>query len=220
MANKEDNVRILIIDDEADILFTIKEICDFCGYEAITTSSGREGYQLVKKNPPNMVIIDYHMPDWDGLTTVKKLNELNLNLPILVLTVDEQQETADKFISAGATDFSIKPIKAPDLIARIKMNLKIQSIQNEMIIKKEQVYLEKGISQATLNLIIEFLKTQEKEIPFEDITTGVNLAYQTVHRYIQYLQANDVIEVIPIYGNLGRPKNTYKLNPDYLKSEY
>ena len=217
MSRKEFSTKILIIDDEPDILFTIKEICDYCGYEALTASSGRNGYEMVKEHTPNMVIIDYHMPDWDGLTTVKKLSELDLNLPILVLTVDEQQETADKFISAGATDFSIKPIKAPDLIARIKMNLKIQSIQNEMLIKKEQIYLEKGISQATLNLITDFLKTQEREIPFEDITAGVNLAYQTVHRYIQYLQNNNMIDVIPIYGNLGRPKNKYRLNSRYLE---
>lgn len=217
MSSKESSVKILIIDDEPDILFTIKEICDYCGYDALTASSGRDGYKMVREHTPNMVIIDYHMPDWDGLTTVKKLSELNFNLPILVLTVDEQQETADKFISAGATDFSIKPIKAPDLIARIKMNLKIQSIQNEMLIKKEQIYLEKGISQATLNLITDFLKTQEMEIPFEDITAGVNLAYQTVHRYIQYLQTNNMIDVIPIYGNLGRPKNKYRLNSKYFK---
>lgn len=210
MSNTEP-IKILIIDDEPDILFTLKEICDFCGYEAITTTSGQEGLEILKKEKPHMVIVDYHMPVWDGLTTVKKMRHLNSEIPILVLTVDEQQETSDKFISVGATDFSIKPIKAPDLISRIKVNLQISEIQKMMSAKKEEVYLEKGICEATLRLITDFLARQSDEVTFEEITSGVNLAYQTVHRYIQYLQKNAFIEVIPIYGNLGRPKNKYKL---------
>lgn len=212
---KNEVVKILIIDDEPDILFTLKEICNYCGYEAITTTSGKEGYQIVQAQKPNMVIVDYHMPEWDGLTTVKKLNSLGYNLPILVLTVDEQQETADKFMLEGATDFSIKPIKAPDLIARIKVNLQIYEIQKQMMMKKEEIYLEKGISYATLKLITDFLQTQTEEVTFEEITIGVNLAYQTVHRYIQHLTKNDHLEVFPIYGNLGRPKNKYRLNPNF-----
>lgn len=204
-------VKILIIDDEPDILFTLKEICDFCGYEAITTTSGQEGYEIVKSELLNMAIVDYHMPGWDGLTTVKKLRSLIADLPILVLTVDEQQETCDKFIAVGATDFSIKPIKAPDLISRIKVNLQICEIQKMMTAKKEEVYLEKGICEATLRHVTDFLIKQNSEVTFEEITAGVNLAYKTVHRYIQYLEKNDFLEIIPIYGNLGRPKNKYKL---------
>lgn len=202
--------KIVIIDDDPDILFTLQEICHFCGYEAYTATSGQEGYEMVKTIMPSLVIVDYHMPGWDGLTTVKKIKNLERNVSILVLTVDEQQETADRFIEAGASDFSIKPIKAPDLISRLKMNLRIQSIEQTMDGKKEQVYLEKGISAATLKLITDFMEGQSEEVTFEDISAGVSLAYQTVHRYIQYLVENDLIEVIPIYGRLGRPKNKYK----------
>ncbi|GAU78463.1 two-component system response regulator [Fusibacter sp. 3D3] len=212
-------IKILIIDDEPDILFTLKEICDFCDYEAMTTTSGQEGYEIVKNELLDMVIVDYHMPGWDGLTTVKKLRSLKADLPILVLTVDEQQETCDKFIAVGATDFSIKPIKAPDLISRIKVNLQIHEIQKKMTAKKEEVYLEKGICEATLRHVTDFLVKQNAEVTFEDITAGVNLAYKTVHRYIQYLEKNDFLEIIPIYGNLGRPKNKYKLCDDFDPSK-
>lgn len=210
--NEEMNTKkIIIIDDEPDIQYTIKEICLHGGWEPMVAESGRQGKDLCKKYNPNLVIVDYHMPDWDGLTTVKKIREFNSVVSILVLTVDETQEIAEKFIEAGATDFAIKPIRFPDLISRIKINLRINEMQQEYQDEKKQVFIEKGISPATLSIICDFLKDRIEGQTIEAITKGVNLAYQTVHRYIQYLVEKGEIEVLPIYGQLGRPKNKYRL---------
>ena len=202
--------KILIIDDEQDILFTIQEICNFAGFDSITAKNGQEGYEAYKKFKPDLVIVDYHMPGWDGMTTVKKLKTLDEAVAILVLTVDERQEISDKFIEIGATDFAIKPIKAPDLIARINVNLKISQIQREAQRAKQMVFVEKGISNATLSLIENYMRGRTEEMTMEEISAGVNLAYQTVHRYIQHMLETNRVEVIPIYGQLGRPKNKYK----------
>ena len=209
--NKEKIPKIVIIDDEQDILYTIKEICMHGGWEAVTASSGRQGYELCEIHKPSLVIVDYHMPDWDGLTTVKNIRNLDSTVSILVLTVDERQEIAEKFIAAGATDFAIKPIKSPDLISRIKMNLRISEIQKKYAAEKRQVFLDKGISPATLSIICDFLREHEDGLTIDDITGGLNLAYQTVHWYIQYLIEYKKVEIVPIYGQLGRPKNKYKL---------
>lgn len=203
--------KIVIIDDEPDILYTIKEICLHGGWEAVTATNGKQGYELCRANMPNLAIVDYHMPDWDGLTTVKKIRELDNAVSILVLTVDERQETAEKFIAAGATDFAIKPIKSPDLISRIKMNLKINEVQKKYIEEKQQVYIDKGISPATLSIICDYFREKGEGLTIDEITTGLNLAYQTVHRYVQYLIEEKMVEIIPIYGQIGRPKNKYRL---------
>lgn len=203
--------KIVIIDDEPDILYTIKEICLHGGWEAETAPNGKQGYELCKMYKPNLAMVDYHMPDWDGLTTVKKIRQWDSAISILVLTVDERQEIAEKFITAGATDFAIKPIKSPDLISRIKINLRINEIQQKYIEEKHQVYIDKGISPATLSIIIDYIKEKGIGVTIDDITNGLNLAYQTVHRYIQYLIEEKMIEIVPIYGQIGRPKNKYKL---------
>lgn len=208
---KTDLSKIIIIDDEPDILYTIKEICNHGGWEAITANNGKKGFELCRLHRPNLAIVDYHMPDWDGLTTVKRIRQMDNSVSILVLTVDERQETAEKFIEAGATDFAIKPIKSPDLISRIKMNLKINEIQQKYIEEKHQVYIDKGISPATLSIICDYLKEQKEGLTIDEITTGINLAYQTVHRYVQYLLEEKQIEILPIYGQIGRPKNKYRL---------
>lgn len=203
--------KIVVIDDEPDILYTIKEICIIGEWNAITASSGSQGYELCKTHHPNLVIVDYHMAGWDGLTTVKKIRQLDASVSILVLTVDETQEIAEKFMEVGATDFAIKPIRAPDLISRIKINLKINEVQQKYIKEEKDVFIDKGISPATLSIICDYLKQQAEGLTIEEITSGINLAYQTVHRYVQYLLEKKRIEVVPIYGQLGRPKNKYKL---------
>ena len=203
--------KIVIIDDELDILYTIKEICLHGGWEVAAASNGKQGYELCKVYKPRLVLVDYHMPDWDGLTTVKKIRQMDNAISILVLTVDERQEIAERFIAAGATDFAIKPIKSPDLISRIKINLKINEIQQKYITDKQRVYIDKGISPATLSIIYDYFREQGKGLTIDDIAIGLNLAYQTVHRYVQYLIEEKKIEVVPIYGQLGRPKNKYKL---------
>lgn len=202
--------KIVIIDDEPDIQYTIKEICLYGGWNAVVAKSGMQGCELCKIHSPNLVIVDYHMPDWDGLTTVKKIRQFDRTTSILVLTVDERQEIAEKFIAAGATDFAIKPIKSPDLISRIKINLRINEIQMDYAKEKQQGFIDKGISPATLSIICDYLKEQREGLTIDEITGGVNLAYQTVHRYIQYLIEEGSIETLPIYGQLGRPKNKYK----------
>lgn len=201
--------KIIIIDDEPDIQYTIKEICLHGGFEPIIAKSGAEGYELCRTLKASLVIVDYHMPDWDGLTTVKKIRQLDNAVSILVLTVDERQEIAEKFMAIGATDFAIKPIKSPDLISRIKINLKINEIQNKYIEEKHQVFIEKGIGPATLSIICDYLEEQKQGLTIEEISKALNLAYQTVHRYIQYLTENSIIEIAPIYGQIGRPKNKY-----------
>jgi two-component system, CitB family, response regulator DctR len=212
MNNTKNTKKIIIIDDEPDIQYTIKEICLYGGWEPILAESGMQGYEMCKTHKPNLVIVDYHMPDWDGLTTVKKIRQVDSDVSILVLTVDERQEIAEKFMAVGATDFAIKPIKSPDLISRIKINLKINEIQQRYTKERHQIFVDKGIGPATLSIICDYLKEQTQGLTIEEITKELNLAYQTVHRYIQYLIEKGAIEVVPIYGQIGRPKNKYKLS--------
>lgn len=203
--------KIVVIDDEPDILYTLKEICLQGGWTAITAASGVKGYELFMEHRPNLVIVDYHMPGWDGLTTVKKIRQFDATVSILVLTVDETQEVAERFMLAGATDFAIKPIKSPDLISRIKVNLKINEVQQKYIKDKQSAFTDKGISPATLNIICDYLGLQSEGLTIDEITAGVDLAYQTVHRYIQYMIEEKKLQIVPIYGQIGRPKNKYKL---------
>lgn len=202
--------KILIIDDDADIRFTISEICSFAGWEPVEAADGFEGVAKFKAETPDLVMVDYHMPVKDGIETVAEIRKADPLAPVLVLTVDERQEIADAFLDQGATDFALKPIKAPDLIARIRINLQIGALQKRKQQQQEEVFVTKGISSSTLAIIEEFLKKQLESLTIEEITREVSLAYQTVHRYLMYLVEEERVICECDYGKVGRPRNRYR----------
>ncbi|WP_217424790.1 response regulator [Virgibacillus ihumii] len=201
------SITILIVDDNEDIRFTLTEICKSADWDVVEGSTGKEGAELFEKMQPDLVLLDYHMPDWDGLKATKELRNIDENTPIIILTVDERQEIANTFLQAGATDFALKPIKAPDLISRIRINLKIARLTAE----KENVFVEKGIRKTTLNSIKNYLVHQDAPSSIKEIQQALPIAYQTVHRYLYYLENQGEVEIISQYGKQGRPTNTYKL---------
>lgn len=202
--------KILIIDDNTDIRYTVSEICSFAGWEVETAVNGEDGLKKAIQYNPDIIIIDYHMPVMDGMQTVKKIRLLG-QTPIIVLTVDERQAVADEFLLSGATDFALKPIKAPDLIARVKVNLRVGELLKESIKRNEEVFITKGINPGTLKLIMDFMEQQATPLTIEEITVGIGLAYQTVHRYLLYLSSENKVESDSNYGKVGRPKNKYIL---------
>jgi len=201
------NIKILAIDDNVDILFAISEICKMKNWTPITALNGVEGISKFIKNKPDLVLVDYHLPIMDGIQVVRRLRKISDSVPIVVLTVEESQQIADKFLDAGASDFALKPIKAPDLIARIGVHLKLNKQG-----KISQLYDEyvKGISKNTLYIIVrELIKTDDFSNTME-ISKRTGLAYQTVYRYIQYLLEKDKLITHYHYGGRGRPEIQYK----------
>ena len=124
-------ISILAIDDEQDILYTLSAIGTAVGWKVYTESNSLEAMAKVASLKPDIILLDYHMPQQNGVLAVKKIRELDGTVPIIVLTIDGRQELADEFLAAGASDFATKPIKVPDLVARINVHLKLLAKQRE-----------------------------------------------------------------------------------------
>ena len=207
-------MRILIIDDDASIRYMLHEICEYAGWQALACANGREGVARFQREGADVVLVDYHMPELDGLATVQAIRKLDRQIPILVLTVDERQEIADRFLDEGATDFALKPVKAPDLISRIQLHRRLIELtqQNQESARKQQeeVYVTKGISSITLSHIVQYLSSCRQPCLIEEICKEVNLAYPTVYRYLVYLMKLGKVRTIVSYQKVGRPKNRYQ----------
>ena len=200
----KENVTILSIDDDPQICFALGELFKFQGWRAVSASDVVSGLEAFRRYTPDVVLIDYHMPGASGIEGVKLLRKQSASVPIIVFTIDESQTVADTFLAAGASDFALKPIKAPDIVSRIKLHLRLAG-QN-----RPEMVLSKGISSSTLDIIMAFLAEQSDYITANEIAGGSGLAYQTVYRYLQYLVQEKKVERVDIYGKVGRPKQVFR----------
>ena len=199
-------ITILVIDDDEQICFALGELFKFQGWRARSAHDVDSGLAAFRGERPDLVLIDYHLPRINGVEGVRRLRRLSPGVPILVFTIDESQEVADAFLEAGATDFALKPIKAPDIVSRVKLHLRLLQQAQE---HREPV-LAKGLSQGTLKLIGDFLEGQSDYLTANDIAEGTGLAYQTVYRYLQHMTQENRVEMLSIYGKVGRPKQVYR----------
>lgn len=200
---------VLVIDDHESIRFTLSEILTFAGWQVETAATGRDGLERFRARRHDLVIVDYHMPDGDGLTTVRRLRALDPD--VLVLTVEEKADVAARFLDAGATDFAVKPVKAPDLISRVRLHLKMRALVEAQRHRRAEPGGEKGICPSTLERILAFLREQARPVTLAEITQGTALAYPTVHRYVQYLEATGRVATEHDYGKVGRPRKRYRI---------
>lgn len=202
-------IKILSIDDEADIRYALKAIFDYQGWESFLAADVEEGLALFARRQPDIVLIDYHLPRINGVEGVRRLRKFSPTVPILVFTIDESQEVANRFLEAGATDFALKPIKAPDLISRINLHIRLLQSQQTNAAAQEPL-LAKGIGRPTLDLMLNYLQAQTDYVTVEQLAKGTGLAYQTAYRYLQYMQAEKLVETRSTYGKVGRPKQWYR----------
>jgi diguanylate cyclase (GGDEF)-like protein len=122
-------LKILVVDDDPDILDLIEATLED-EYEVIKAGSGQEAISLIKKETPDLVILDYMLPDIEGPAICERLREdpLFLHTPVLMLTGKREVESKVQGLNSGADDYMVKPFSPQELIARIRMLIRRSSI--------------------------------------------------------------------------------------------
>jgi len=115
--------KILICDDEKDIVSATKIYLETEGYEVFTAYNGKEALEVIAKNDINLAVMDIMMPVLDGISAVRKLRETSV-IPVIMLTA--KGEDADKVLGLGigADDYVTKPFNPIELMARVKSQLR------------------------------------------------------------------------------------------------
>ena len=209
----ERDIKILMIDDEEQILFALRAVFQFQGWASISAKDVPTGLELFRTQHPDLVLIDYHLPQINGIKGVQMIREIDPDVPIIVFTIDESEEVANRFLEAGASDFALKPIKAPDIISRIRLHIRLLDSNRQLKanIQTEERGTTKGIGVSTLELIEGVMNESEDFLTVETISQRTGLAYQTTYRYLQHMYAQGHVEVQQSYGKVGRPKQKYRL---------
>lgn len=201
-------LKILAIDDDEEILYALRAVFQYQGWTGITASDVPTGLKLFRTKKPDLVLIDYHLPQVSGIKGVEMIREIDPDVPIIVFTIDESQEVAEQFMKAGASDFALKPIKVPDIISRIRLHIRLLENQKKL---KDRSAPAKGIDTSTLSLVMASLERAQEPVTVETVAGETGLANQTVYRYLQNLIAQGKVEATQSYGKVGRPKQKYSL---------
>ena len=116
--------RILVVDDEPNIVEVIKMALDFEGFDVESAGTGTEALEKVKSFRPHLMVLDVMLPDMEGFDVASRLGAQRSDTPIIFLTA--RDETADKVrgLSEGGDDYVTKPFSLEELIARVRTILR------------------------------------------------------------------------------------------------
>ena len=114
--------RILLVDDEPDIVETVSFMLQSRNYQVSIASGGQEGLEKAKNEHPDLLLLDIMMPDLDGYDVCMKLkaDEDTKDIPIIMLTAKGESEAVLKSHSLGADDYVVKPFSLPTLLSKLK----------------------------------------------------------------------------------------------------
>lgn len=149
--------RILLIDDEADILEFVKYNLSRDGYEVYTAANGAEGLQVALNVKPHLILLDMMMPVLDGIETCKAIRRSPVlkNVMVVYLSAVGTEETQLQGYDAGADDYINKPIKMNILRSRVQAILKRikpveENTSESLVIDVEHYQVRKGEQTITL----------------------------------------------------------------------
>jgi len=111
--------RLLIIEDDLDLVKALELYFSRVGYEVLTAKNGLEGLQKLYDERPDIVLLDIAMPRMDGWEVCRRIRELS-DVPIVILTARVQEEERVKGLKLGADDYVIKPFSLKELEARLE----------------------------------------------------------------------------------------------------
>jgi len=114
--------RILLIDDEKDLVKLVVIRLEAAGYEVITAYGGQEGLDKAKIEKPNLILLDIMMPGMDGFEVLHKLKNdtETVNIPVIMLTAKGESQSLFAAQDLKATDYIIKPFETEELLRLVK----------------------------------------------------------------------------------------------------
>ena len=119
--------KILVVDDDATLLRTLRINLRARGYESVCVSCGADALDEMSADPAQLVILDLGLPDIDGTEVLRRVRETSA-VPIIVLSARDQAEDIVEALDDGANDFVTKPFGVEELMARVRASLRTSGI--------------------------------------------------------------------------------------------
>jgi two-component system OmpR family response regulator len=112
-------IRLLVVDDEPNILELLSASLRFAGFEVVTAATGTEAVQAAEQHHPDLVVLDVMLPDVDGFTVLRRLHAAYRRIPVVFLTARDANDDKVAGLTLGGDDYVTKPFSLEELVARI-----------------------------------------------------------------------------------------------------
>ncbi|QGQ47984.1 response regulator [Metabacillus sediminilitoris] len=225
-------IKVMIIeDDETAIKIYEKFTHKIDGFQVVaTTSTGKQALELINVFTPDLILLDVFLPDIKGTDLLWEIRKQLRSVDVILITAANDVDTVSEAIRGGAFSYLMKPImidKFLDTLEKYKETrlalLNLTTVEQEdvnsffrMNSREEHVVdmekaggLPKGIDKHTLKKVRQSMKEMKDSINAEEFAKILGASHSTVRRYLEYLVANDEMEVEILYGTIGRPERRY-----------
>ncbi|MDA2933097.1 sigma-54 dependent transcriptional regulator [Acidobacteria bacterium AH-259-D05] len=188
--NEETSPRILVVDDERDMLETCRKMLSFGSYRVDVSEQAQEALRLYRERRHDLVILDLKMPEMNGLELMERLHQIKKDQLVVMITAYASAENAIQAVQSGAFDFVRKPFKMDDLLVIVERALRFKALRDEN--RKLQDRLDEsfraekivGKSPVLKDALVKLQKVCEVDVPVlicGESGTGKELFARTIH---------------------------------------
>lgn len=166
--------RILVIDDDVSVRNFLKRGLSFEGFQVETAESGELGLRAALDRAPHLMILDLMMPGIDGFEVLRRLRAADVQLPVIMLTANDEPEAQMEGLNTGADDYVIKPVHFDVLMARIRAIERRSNGTISSLLRFDDIVLDVGafvakrgtrvltLTSREFRLLQEFLEQPER----------------------------------------------------------
>jgi len=223
--------RVMIVEDDPMVMEINAEfVAKIAGFELVGKAfTGKEAVNLMEEMLPDLVLLDYFLPDTNGLSILQHIRTQKLPIDVILLTANRDPLHIQEIFRAGVVDYIVKPFRfdrfqtALEQYRQTSKKFKenkpfeqadLDAITGVLPTSLDSIYeelLPKGLNDRTMQQILQFLARQAVPLSSEAVAEGTGLARVTVRRYLEYLEKKGEISIEVQYGSVGRPMNKYRL---------
>jgi len=200
--------KVLVIDDDIKLLKMLKRTLVFENLDVLTATNGREALEVVQQESPDLLIVDWMMPEMDGLELIQHLRDANNRMPILMLTARDAVENRVFGLESGADDYLVKPFAPAELVARVHALLRrVEPKADDQELQYSDVRLDPRQHEAWRG---------DRKLSLT--VTEFNLLYYFLRHPRQVLERNQIL--MEVWGyDFGGDSNVLEIYISYLRKK-
>ncbi len=198
---------VLVVDDDRKLLDMLRRTLAYEGYQVVTAADGRDALTQVEAQRPDIIVLDWLMPELDGIEVAKRLREVE-KTPILMLTARDAVEDRVVGLDSGADDYLVKPFAPAELLARIRALLR----------RSEATDQDKPLSYADLYLDPVTREVRRGDRKFDLTPTEFDLLAYLLRHPRQVLSRESILQEVWGY-DFGGNDNVLEVYIGYLRTK-